>query len=81
MTNRDNKFDEKRHIFANRDTFLHFIFLYLPPNNINLESYITIMSITYFFRVAPVFATILTLAYAAICGMFIYMFVQLYRNK
>lgn len=39
------------------------------------------MSITYFFRVAPVFATILTLAYAAICGMFIYMFVQLYRNK
>ena len=39
------------------------------------------MSITDFFREAPVLATILTLAYAAILGVFTYMFVQMYRKR
>lgn len=38
------------------------------------------MSITQFFNDAPVLATILTLAYAAIWGLFIYMMYQLYKK-
>lgn len=38
------------------------------------------MSITDFFHDAPVLATILTLAYAAIWGLFIYMMYQLYKK-
>lgn len=38
------------------------------------------MSITGFFRDAPVLATLLTLAYAAIWGVFIYMMVKMYRK-
>ena len=39
------------------------------------------MGIIDFFRDSPVLATILTLAYIIICGVFIYMFVRMYQKK
>lgn len=38
------------------------------------------MSIIDFFRDAPVLATLLALAYAAIVGLFCYMLIRMYRK-
>lgn len=38
------------------------------------------MSITQFYSEAPVLATVLTLAYATVVGMFVYMLIQMYRK-
>lgn len=39
------------------------------------------MDITVFYNEAPVLATILTLAYAAIMVVFVYMLFRMYRKK
>ena len=41
---------------------------------------ITNLSIVDFFRDAPVLATVLTLAYTVIVGLFVYMLVRMYRK-
>lgn len=38
------------------------------------------MYIADFYREAPVLAGVLTLAYAIIIGVFVYMFVKMYKN-
>lgn len=39
------------------------------------------MTIADFFREAPVLSTILALAYLALMGVFIYMFIKMYRKS
>ena len=38
------------------------------------------MSLTDFFHDAPVFATIITLAYVAIVGVFVYILIKMYKK-
>lgn len=38
------------------------------------------MSITEFFREAPVLATLITLGYLALMGVFVYVIVRMYRK-
>jgi hypothetical protein len=41
---------------------------------------ITKMTISEFFHTAPVLATLLTLGYSTIVGIFVYLFVRMYRR-
>lgn len=38
------------------------------------------MNITDFFRDAPVLATLITLGYAAVVGVLVFVFIKMYRN-
>ena len=67
---------------SNRYTFVR-----IDTPYINYNSYIcrrnnknVIMTITEFFRAAPVLATILTLAYAVLGGIFLHVLYKLYKS-
>lgn len=38
------------------------------------------MSITVFFREAPVFSTLITLGYLALMGVFVYVIIRMYKK-
>ncbi len=76
----DTPFCAFRHNISRFDTPYYTYNPYLCRENLTSTFNIYIMSITVFFREAPVFATLITLGYLALMGVFVYVIIRMYKK-
>ena len=62
------------------DTPFYTYYLYLCLENLSSTYDIILMNITDFFREAPLFATLITLGYIALLGVFIYVIIRMCKK-